>query len=329
MHLVQVDGRLELREQPPGVVDFLVSGAEPAGAGLLAVVVVVVDDARVRVGPGPRLDGARLEIGGEGLEARFGAGAVDLAGVGEHRGGHQAGVGGRRAVVARLGGGRYRTGRVRAQDAQQGAVGVLHAHDPVDGVLDLVEQVRNSVAGLGDAVVVAERRRILREGVQERDHGAGGPGRVPVRVPGVEPTAAQIADLRLVGLGQPRVCLGVLSLAHEAGAVGPVGAGVGGGLREPGALVEVRAHGVLEDAAVHVVVDLELDRADVLVVVHDGVRAGRGHVGEVEPPDLVAGRRVGGAAVPGDGRAILDRLPGGLAHHGVLRSRREGSHVLS
>ena len=151
----------------------------------------------------------------------------------------------------------------------------------------------DAVARFGYSTVVTECIRVF---VVRSEHGndsAGRPTCVLVVVASVEPSAVEVLDLRNIALGErasslPRAGLRVLSGAHMARSISPIGSGRRCGFFETSTLVEVHPHGMREHALVHAIVDLELDGTQSFVEIHDRVRPRDRDIGEIKPPGLAA-----------------------------------------
>ena len=79
-----------------------------------------------------------------------------------------------------------------------------------------------------------------------------------------------------------------MSGAHMARSISPIGSGRCCRFFETGALVKIHPYGMLEDASVHTIVDLELDGTQSFVEINDRVRPRDRDIGEIKPPGLAA-----------------------------------------
>src|SRR5262249_25947071 len=152
---------LEFRSEPFRIVHFLLTRSESAGTRLLCVVVIEIQDAWVSRRPIPCAFGVRCEFVAIAFEINLGSRRINLGSVGKRGCAHQAGGCRRGAVIAGAGrGGRWAC-LVQPLDAEQGAISVLHAPEPIQSPLDFVENVGETIARLGDASVIAEGIRAL------------------------------------------------------------------------------------------------------------------------------------------------------------------------
>ncbi len=300
-------------------VGFLLAGGQ--ALGMVARIVVVECDVGMGLRPRKGLDGTRLQVGGIGGELR--EAAIDLRpiGIGACR---AIGCRGRGwTIIARPLGGRRRAGVRQAHHRQHRAVVVLHAHQPVQPPLHLVEQVGHAVAGFGNIEVVGPDLRLFGIGAEQRDDIGRGPVRVLVVIAGIEPAAVQVALGRFVVGLAVKARFAILALAHVVEPVGPAVAGISGVLHSVGALIVQHAHGGPE----HGLVDLRADGEGIGVVVcllvADQVAAGRGHRRKVEAPGVVARSGIDGAVSEHDRLAFIDHGAGLDVDDLVDGARRE------
>jgi hypothetical protein len=104
---------------------------------------------------------------------------------------------------------------------QHGAVGQLHAEQPVQLPFDLVQDVRHTIAGFRDVPVVAEGRRIRLKSHHQVPERTEGERDVLVVVAGVMPAPGDIPG---IALRRSRVQLGrqILSGSHVTGRMVPI-----------------------------------------------------------------------------------------------------------
>ncbi len=110
------------------------------------------------------------------------------------------------------------------------------------------------------------------------------------------------------------------------GGVGPR-SGVERRLRDAVALVVKHPDGLNEDARVDAVGDVERRGLHAVGLVEHVVGARRLHAGEIEPPGLVAGRHVRGAAVPGGRRGLEHLVTRRRVDDGIRAARSERGRI--
>ena len=309
---VEVHGRHPPVRGAPLGAGLLLAGAH---AGRLALV-VVEHGFRVLRRPPPRRLGARQQVERVRIQ-RLVRQAVDHdRGEREGDGPRQRRMRRRRPVHRRRRRRGRRAGRLRAEDRQQTAAGgaILHLLLPLQPPDDLVDEVRDAVAGLGQAGSIVPGVRVLEPGVHQRDQVVCVPGRVAVEVAGVVPAARQVAGRGFVFAPAVQPRPGVLERPRVARAVLPGGLGVRRLLREAGTLVEEGPQCVPEHRPVDIRRDRECRRAQAVFRVRDVVASGYREIREIEPPDPVARELVEPAPVPG--RRVA-------AEHGLPRRRRD------
>ena len=214
-----------------------------------------------------------------------------------------------------------RAARALGDAVRDRSVGHLHPQQPVALPADLVENIGDPVARLGDVPVVAEDRRVDLVGHQQGDDHVQRERHVLIVVAGVVPAAVDVAGLPFGPAVDIKLRRPVLPRRKVARRVMP-GATVGLGNIPAATLVEVGADGRFEHRQVHVVGNAEAVRAQAVLGIVDVVGPRRLQGRDVGVPHLVAGGRVGLAAAPGLEINRQYRRPALLAADGRFRRRR-------